>query len=55
MVISALYNINKYLFHRNGSTYGAFQSKDPILAVEKGNDLENGTNEHGISVNHPTS
>ncbi|XP_076669235.1 proton-coupled amino acid transporter 2 isoform X3 [Andrena cerasifolii] len=41
--------------HRNGSTYGAFQSKDPILAVEKGNDSENGTNEHGISVNHPTS
>ncbi|XP_053971891.1 proton-coupled amino acid transporter 2-like isoform X3 [Hylaeus volcanicus] len=41
--------------HRNGSTYGAFQSKDPILAVEKGSDMEGGSNEHGISVNHPTS
>ncbi|XP_043261483.1 proton-coupled amino acid transporter 1 isoform X1 [Colletes gigas] len=41
--------------HRNGSTYGAFQSKDPILAVEKGADMEGGTNEHGVSVNHPTS
>ncbi|XP_076248737.1 proton-coupled amino acid transporter 2 isoform X2 [Calliopsis andreniformis] len=41
--------------HRNGSTYGAFQSKDPILAVEKGGDLEGGSDEHGISVNHPTS
>ncbi|XP_076170143.1 proton-coupled amino acid transporter 2 isoform X2 [Ptiloglossa arizonensis] len=41
--------------HRNGSTYGAFQSKDPILAIEKGSDMEGGSNEHGISVNHPTS
>ncbi|XP_076386106.1 proton-coupled amino acid transporter 2 isoform X1 [Megachile rotundata] len=41
--------------HRNGSTYGAFQSKDPILAVEKGSDMESVHNEHGISVHHPTS
>ncbi|XP_017893262.1 proton-coupled amino acid transporter 2 isoform X1 [Ceratina calcarata] len=41
--------------HRNGSTYGAFQSKDPILAVEKGAEMTGGTNEHGISVHHPTS
>ncbi|XP_068974337.1 uncharacterized protein [Bombus flavifrons] len=41
--------------HRNGSTYGAFQSKDPILAVEKGAEMEGGSDEHGISVHHPTS
>ncbi|XP_029047256.2 proton-coupled amino acid transporter 2-like isoform X2 [Osmia bicornis bicornis] len=41
--------------HRNGSTYGAFQSKDPILAVEKGSEIESVHNEHGISVHHPTS
>ncbi|XP_076384401.1 proton-coupled amino acid transporter-like protein acs isoform X2 [Megalopta genalis] len=41
--------------HRNGSTYGAFQSKDPILEIEKSGDKEGGNNEHGISVNHPTS
>ncbi|XP_076645511.1 proton-coupled amino acid transporter 2 isoform X2 [Halictus rubicundus] len=41
--------------HRNGSTYGAFQSKDPILEIEKSPDKEGGSNEHGISVNHPTS
>ncbi|KOC67447.1 Proton-coupled amino acid transporter 4 [Habropoda laboriosa] len=45
----------KYLFFRNGSTYGAFQSKDPILAVEKGSEMEGGSDEHGISVHHPTS
>ncbi|XP_014487490.1 PREDICTED: proton-coupled amino acid transporter 2 isoform X1 [Dinoponera quadriceps] len=40
----------------NGGTYGAFQSKDPILAVEKGDDVKGrGTNEHGITVHHPTS
>lgn len=41
--------------HRNGSTYGAFQSKDPILEIEKSPVKEGGSNEHGISVNHPTS
>ncbi|XP_012228414.1 proton-coupled amino acid transporter 1 isoform X2 [Linepithema humile] len=40
----------------NGSTYGAFQSKDPILAMEKGGDTnKSGSNEHGITVHHPTS
>ncbi|XP_011056048.1 PREDICTED: proton-coupled amino acid transporter 1-like isoform X3 [Acromyrmex echinatior] len=40
----------------NSGTYGAFQSKDPILAIEKNSDTtKNGSNEHGISVNHPTS
>ncbi|XP_019886860.2 proton-coupled amino acid transporter 1 isoform X2 [Ooceraea biroi] len=40
----------------NGGSYGAFQSKDPILAIEKGGDADrNGTNEHGITVHHPTS
>ncbi|XP_026297521.1 proton-coupled amino acid transporter 1 isoform X2 [Apis mellifera] len=40
--------------HRNGSTYGAFQSKDPILAMEKASEIED-RSEHGISVHHPTS
>ncbi|XP_011632277.1 proton-coupled amino acid transporter 2-like isoform X2 [Pogonomyrmex barbatus] len=41
----------------NGGTYGAFQSKDPILTIEKSNDALNksGSNEHGITVHHPTS
>lgn len=39
----------------NGGTYGAFQSKDPILAMEKGGDAKGGNNEHGITVHHPTS
>lgn len=40
----------------NGGTYGAFQSKDPILAIEKGDGANrSGTNEHGITVHHPTS
>ncbi|XP_070168997.1 proton-coupled amino acid transporter 1 isoform X1 [Polyergus mexicanus] len=40
----------------NGGTYGAFQSKDPILAIEKGGDaIKGGSNEHGITVHHPTS
>lgn len=39
----------------NSGTYGAFQSKDPILATEKGCDVKGGSNEHGISVHHPTS
>ncbi|XP_029172043.1 proton-coupled amino acid transporter 2-like isoform X2 [Nylanderia fulva] len=40
----------------NGGTYGAFQSKDPILAMEKGGDpMKGGSNEHGITVHHPTS
>lgn len=40
----------------NGGTYGAFQSKDPILAMEKGGDaIKDGNNEHGITVHHPTS
>ncbi|XP_012532802.1 proton-coupled amino acid transporter 1 isoform X2 [Monomorium pharaonis] len=39
----------------NIGTYGAFQSKDPILAMEKGNDIKSGSNEHGITVHHPTS
>ncbi|GAB1860344.1 Amino acid transporter transmembrane domain-containing protein [Camponotus japonicus] len=40
----------------NGGTYGAFQSKDPILAMEKGSDaIKGGNNEHGITVHHPTS
>ncbi|XP_072766983.1 proton-coupled amino acid transporter 2 isoform X3 [Anoplolepis gracilipes] len=39
-----------------GGTYGAFQSKDPILTIEKGNDaIKDGSNEHGITVHHPTS
>ncbi|KAL6423468.1 hypothetical protein ACFW04_010213 [Cataglyphis niger] len=40
----------------NGGTYGAFQSKDPILVIEKGGDSrKGGSNEHGITVHHPTS
>ncbi|XP_024872726.1 proton-coupled amino acid transporter 1 isoform X1 [Temnothorax curvispinosus] len=40
----------------NSGTYGAFQSKDPILAMEKGGDAIKGrSNEHGITVHHPTS
>ncbi|KAL0124911.1 hypothetical protein PUN28_006637 [Cardiocondyla obscurior] len=39
----------------NSGTYGAFQSKDPILAMEKSNDAKGGSNEHGITVHHPTS
>lgn len=46
---------NNLIVRRNGSTYGAFQSKDPILAVEKGAEMEGGSDEHGISVHHPTS
>jgi hypothetical protein len=43
-------------FGRNGGTYGAFQSKDPILAIEKSGDADrSGANEHGITVHHPTS
>lgn len=40
---------------RNGATYGAFQSKDPILSIEKGGDSGPPANEHGMTVNHPTS
>ncbi|KAG7211445.1 hypothetical protein KM043_010729 [Ampulex compressa] len=39
----------------NGGTYGAFQSKDPILAIEKGDENRGESNEHGITVHHPTS
>ncbi|XP_020290475.1 proton-coupled amino acid transporter 2-like isoform X2 [Pseudomyrmex gracilis] len=41
----------------NGGTYGAFQSKDPILTIEKSDDApaKGGSNEHGITVHHPTS
>ncbi|XP_011872342.1 PREDICTED: proton-coupled amino acid transporter 1-like isoform X2 [Vollenhovia emeryi] len=40
----------------NSGTYGAFQSKDPILAMEKSGDaIKSGSNEHGITVHHPTS
>ncbi|XP_023289465.1 proton-coupled amino acid transporter 1 isoform X2 [Orussus abietinus] len=40
----------------NGSTYGVFQSKDPILSVEKGFGGKDGDGDgHGISVDHPTS
>ncbi|XP_032691428.1 proton-coupled amino acid transporter 1 isoform X2 [Odontomachus brunneus] len=47
---------NGALISINGGTYGAFQSKDPILAMEKGDDVKRGgTNEHGITVHHPTS
>lgn len=38
----------------NGGTYGAFQSKDPILSMEKGGE-KGGADEHGMSVDHPTS
>lgn len=45
-----------FFYYRNGGTYGAFQSKDPILAMEKGGDtMKGGSNEHGITVHHPTS
>ncbi|KAF7387348.1 hypothetical protein HZH68_013025 [Vespula germanica] len=39
----------------NGGTYGAFQSKDPILSMEKGGEMKAGVDEHGMTVNHPTS
>ncbi|XP_046833399.1 proton-coupled amino acid transporter 2-like isoform X1 [Vespa crabro] len=39
----------------NGGTYGAFQSKDPILSMEKGGEMKGGVDEHGMSVDHPTS
>lgn len=39
----------------NGGTYGAFQSKDPILSMEKGGEARGGEDEHGITVHHPTS
>ncbi|KAK2589257.1 hypothetical protein KPH14_007817 [Odynerus spinipes] len=38
----------------NGGTYGAFQSKDPILSIEKGGE-KGGGDEHGMTVDHPTS
>ncbi|XP_011690625.1 PREDICTED: proton-coupled amino acid transporter 2-like isoform X2 [Wasmannia auropunctata] len=42
--------------HVNSGTYGAFQSKDPILTIEKNSDtIKGGNNEHGITVHHPTS
>ncbi|XP_043501944.1 proton-coupled amino acid transporter 1-like isoform X1 [Polistes fuscatus] len=39
----------------NGGTYGAFQSKDPILSMEKGGEMISGSDEHGMTVDHPTS
>ncbi|XP_066591707.1 proton-coupled amino acid transporter 1-like isoform X2 [Prorops nasuta] len=39
----------------NGSTYGAFQSKDPIIMVEKNGGTVAAVNEHGMGVHHPTS
>ncbi|XP_047363406.1 proton-coupled amino acid transporter 2-like isoform X6 [Vespa velutina] len=39
----------------NGGTYGAFQSKDPILSMEKGGEMKGGVDEHGMTVDHPTS
>ncbi|XP_043678575.1 proton-coupled amino acid transporter 2-like isoform X2 [Vespula pensylvanica] len=39
----------------NGGTYGAFQSKDPILSMEKGGEMKAGVDEHGMTVDHPTS
>lgn len=45
----------EYILFSNGGTYGAFQSKDPILSMEKGGEMKGGVDEHGMTVNHPTS
>ncbi|XP_033221689.1 proton-coupled amino acid transporter 1 isoform X2 [Belonocnema kinseyi] len=39
----------------NGTTYGAFQSKDPILLMEKGTDEKQLEDVHGTGSHHPTS
>ncbi|XP_043465241.1 proton-coupled amino acid transporter 1 isoform X2 [Leptopilina heterotoma] len=39
----------------NGTTYGAFQSKDPILSMEKGINEKQGDDGHGMGSHHPTS
>lgn len=57
-IMSLILGVHQFSFdYRNSETYGAFQSKDPILAMEKGGDTIKGgsSNEHGIFVHHPTS